>query len=66
MAPSRLNVYNILEAAVMLSRPQKQQAPSGMTSHQMHLVPVPYLLAKESQKICRSQHVDCQTRQKFT
>ena len=50
MAPLRLNVYNILEAAVMLSRPQNQQAPSGMTSHQMHLVPVPYLLAKESQK----------------
>ena len=39
----------------MLSRPQNQQAPSGMPSSQMHLVPDsgPYLLANESQKICR-------------
>ncbi len=58
MAPSRLNVYIILEAAVMLSNPQNQQAPSGMTSNQMHLVPVPYFLAKEFQNICRRQCVD--------
>ena len=59
MAPSRLKEYIILEAAVMLSRPQNQQAPSGMPSSQMLLVPAPdpYLPTKESQKICRTQHL---------